>query len=58
MTSSEIYKILALCNDPLPLASSGRAYANWIEAVAVVNQFFFKSGFITPTKEGPKRFKQ
>lgn len=58
MTPDEIYKILALCNDPLPLSSSGRAYTNWIEAGTIINQYFSRMGFLPPTSEGPKRFKQ
>lgn len=57
MTSDQIYKILACCNDPLPLVASGRAYSNWIEASTIVNQFFGKWGFLPATKEGPTRRK-
>ncbi|ABK00177.2 p30 [Xanthomonas phage Xop411] len=58
MKPDEIYKILALCNDPLPLSSSGRAYSNWIEAGTIINQYFGKVGFLPASKEGPKRYKK
>ncbi|BAE72734.1 hypothetical protein [Xanthomonas phage OP1] len=58
MTPDEIYKILVICNDPLPLSSSGRAYDNWIEAGTAINEYFGKMGFLPPTSEGPKRYRK